>query len=565
MIFTGINSDGATPAAVTSTGLIPPAGKAPQSIATPTVAPVAGSPATTADAFRVAAMSGTIPAAAPRVESVFPSTHSSPQVPYPFPRAGAEAASSEAAGAGGTGVEAASAGIASAGVISAGGANVRTESAGGDTAAAGGLAVSAGDAVPAQESVFGSPVTATRRSTRENSQSQQQPPSQAMAGGLAAGFDAGPPADPFQATSGAGGSGGSPGKQKPRKRRPLVTLLIVVLCMAAVGAGGYLAWNAISGAFNPPMIAVEAPDYEGPGGDPVTIVIPQGSTGADIGSILFGAGVVASQQAFTEAFTANPQAVGIQPGTYELREQMRAVDAVTLLVASTPLQGSVTFPEGFTVDQIVDRLEAQTHISRADLEAALAQPDLFGLPEEAGGYAEGWLFPATYTIQPSDTAVSVLSQMVARTVQELESFSVPRDQWARILNVASLIEREVRNPDYKPQVARAVENRLDQGMHLQIDAAVAYGLGISGMDLTLAHLADAENPFNTYQHLGLPPTPIANPGAASIEAAINPADGPWIFWVTVNLDTGETWFSTTYAEHNVGVAELRRWEAENLG
>ena len=92
---------------------------------------------------------------------------------------------------------------------------------------------------------------------------------------------------------------------------------------------------------------------------------------------------------------------------------------------------------------------------------------------------------------------------------------------------------------------------------------MAYGLGISGTQLTRAHLRDASNPFNTYQHLGLPPTPIANPGTAAIRAAMYPAEGSWIFWVTVNLDTGETIFTSTYADHQRYVAQLRAWQREN--
>jgi len=127
------------------------------------------------------------------------------------------------------------------------------------------------------------------------------------------------------------------------------------------------------------------------------------------------------------------------------------------------------------------------------------------------------------------------------------------------------VEREARHDEDRPKVARAILNRIAANMTLDIDAAVAYGLGISGTQLTRAHLADPENPFNTYQHVGLPPAPIANPGAASIEAVTHPADGPWLFWVTVNLATGETKFTETYAEHQQYVAELRAWQAANPG
>ena len=153
--------------------------------------------------------------------------------------------------------------------------------------------------------------------------------------------------------------------------------------------------------------------------------------------------------------------------------------------------------------------------------------------------------------------------MTAQTVAVLTQKGVPQDQWATVLNKASLVEREARLPEDRPKVARAIENRLAKEMPLDIDSSVAYGLGKPGTGLTTADTQDANNPYNTYKHLGLPPTPIASPGAASIDAVLAPAEGDWLFWVTVNLDTGETLFATTYDEHLANVELLRAWQAEN--
>jgi UPF0755 protein len=204
-----------------------------------------------------------------------------------------------------------------------------------------------------------------------------------------------------------------------------------------------------------------------------------------------------------------------------------------------------------------------TPIPLEELQAALEAPDTIGLPAVAGGNAEGWLFPKTYTLQPSDDATTLLSAMVAQTTNELTTLGVPEDQWQEVLTKASLVEREAKHDEDRPMMARAIENRLERGEPLGIDAAVAYGLGIRGTELTREHTRDASNPYNTYQHAGLPPGPIANPGAASVEAVVNPADGNWLFWVTVNLDTGETKFAETYEEHQRNVAELRAWEKAN--
>jgi UPF0755 protein len=148
-------------------------------------------------------------------------------------------------------------------------------------------------------------------------------------------------------------------------------------------------------------------------------------------------------------------------------------------------------------------------------------------------------------------------------VAVLTQKGVPQDQWATVLNKASLVEREARLPEDRPKVARAIENRLAKELTLDVDSAVAYGLNKPGTGLTTADMQDASNLYNTYKHLGLPPTPIASPGAASIDAVLAPAEGDWLFWVAVNLDTGETLFATTYDDHLANVELLREWQAEN--
>jgi UPF0755 protein len=336
--------------------------------------------------------------------------------------------------------------------------------------------------------------------------------------------------------------------------------------VALVGVGGFLVFDRVSDGlrgFSNPFAEEQAPDYPGPGGEPVMVEIPEGATGADMGAVLQDAGVVASVEAFTKAFAANPAASAIQPGSYQLQLEMRAADAVTSLVTGEKVETTVTIPEGFTVEQVLDRVSSVTPIPRDALQAALEAPDTIGLPAVAGGNAEGWLFPKTYTLQPSDDATTLLTAMIEQTKNELTTLGVPEDQWQEVLTKASLLEREAKHDEDRPKMARAIENRLERGEPLGIDAAVAYGLGIPGTELTREHTRDPSNPYNTYQHAGLPPGPISNPGAASVEAVANPADGDWLFWVTVNLDTGETKFAETYEEHQRNVAELRAWEEAN--
>lgn len=355
-------------------------------------------------------------------------------------------------------------------------------------------------------------------------------------------------------------------KRRKSKRRRSVTVL--VLCLALVGGAGFVVWSVFGGLFSGGSGDEQTvSDYPGPGSGEVQVTVASGDTGGAIATTLHDAGVVATTKAFTDAYASNAAATGIQPGTYTLLLQMKATDAVNaLLDAENRVSNRATIPEGYTASQIYQRMYEITGIPVADFEAAAADPAAIGLPAEANGNPEGWLFPATYEVEPGSSAASVLSQMVARTASILTDRGVPQDQWETVLNKASIVEREGKLDEDRAKVARAIENRLSDGMLLQIDAINAYGLGIPGTQLTTADTSGAQppyNPYNSYKVAGLPPTPIANPGEVSIDAVLNPAQGPWRYWVTVNLDTGETKFAETYPEHQEYVQELREWQAAN--
>lgn len=340
---------------------------------------------------------------------------------------------------------------------------------------------------------------------------------------------------------------------------------MLVVAVALVAGAGYVVWGIVGGAFNGGGDET-VQDYDGPGQGAVQVSVAAGDTGGQIGQKLVDAGVVATVKAFTSAYAANAQAQSIQPGAYSLRLEMRASDAVNaLLDSANRVSLRVTIPEGFTSQQIYDRIYEVAAIPVEDLKAAAQDPASIGLPAEAGGNVEGWLFPITYDVEPGATAQSVLSQMVAQTVQLLTAKGVPQDQWETVLNKASLVEREARRDEDRPKMARAIQNRLDQGMLLQIDATTLYGLGVTGRSPTTAENQDASNLYSTYKHAGLPPGPIASPGETSIDAVLAPADGPWLFWVAVNLDTGETLFTDSFTEHQENIEKLNEWLAANPG
>lgn len=358
-------------------------------------------------------------------------------------------------------------------------------------------------------------------------------------------------------------------EERRSSRRRAVVAVIVSLAML-LGAGyvvvELLGWTPF-GSGGQADQASQGPsvyDYPGPGRPSATVTISAGDTGASMGAALVAAGVVATQDAFVEAFAANPDAGKIQPGTYSLLLEMKASDAVlALLNPAARISMKVTIPEGYTVKQIVTRINEVTGISVDELNAAVADPASFGLPAEAKGNPEGWLAPSTYQVEPGAAATSVLSQMVQQTIAVLNAKGVAQDQWFTVLTKASLIEKEAGRAEDRPPMARAIENRLEQGWTLGIDASVAYGLGKSGLDLTKEDTQDASNPYNTYKHKGLPPSPISAPGAASIDAVLAPAAGSWMFWCTVNFETKETVFSVTQAEQDQCVAQMKAWLQSN--
>ena len=170
------------------------------------------------------------------------------------------------------------------------------------------------------------------------------------------------------------------------------------------------------------------------------------------------------------------------------------------------------------------------------------------LPDEAGGKFEGWLEPGSYSVQDK-SAKDILKEMVTARVSKLDTLGVPDgSERERIMNIASIAESEACNPDDYGKVARVILNRIDQDMPLGMDSTVAYGFNTTGSKLTDEQLEDGSNPYNTRVNKGLPPTPISNPGDSAIQAAMNPPEGKWLYFVTTNLKTGETKFVETEDE-----------------
>ena len=355
-------------------------------------------------------------------------------------------------------------------------------------------------------------------------------------------------------------------RRQRKRRRHWLTSLVIVITLAAVGVLGYKAIGIMRDAS---AQATHAEDYKGNGEGEVTVTIPEGASGLDIGDILQEKGVVASGKAFTNAVKNNPKGDTIQPGTYKLKKKMSANAALqALLDPETKGDHTLTVSAGHTKQIVKDRLKQVGNFTDEQIEAAFADTAGIGLPAEAGGNVEGWLAPGTYDVTEKATPKDLVKQMVARTVTQLKDLKVPKEDYHAVLTKASIIEREVNDSRYYGQVARVIDNRLAQtngethGL-LQMDSTVQYGLGRFGGIPNSTELADSNNAYNTYVHQGLPPGPIGSPSEEAIKAVLNPPAGSWLYFVTVNLETGETLFSSTSEEQKANTKKLDEYCKKN--
>lgn len=347
--------------------------------------------------------------------------------------------------------------------------------------------------------------------------------------------------------------------RKQRGRRLLIGAIVALVILAGIGVAAAWGIPRLVDRFSGPE------DYPGPGAGEVIVRVESRQNGYDVAATLAEQDVVASAEAVTDILVADPS-IHLQPGSYRLMQQMSAQGAVDALVdPANKVELRVTVPEGYTLPQVFERLARDLGIPQADFLQAEGDLTQFALPQDAVSL-EGWLFPATYTFDEGVTAVDVLTTMVERQRQALEDAGVAEADQERVLIMASLVQREARLPDDFGRVARVFQNRLDIGMPLQSDATVAYGTGNLGVVTTTAEdRADATNPYNTYANPGLPVGPIGAPGDAALQAALSPTEGDWLYFVTVNPETGETVFSETLAEHEVGVARFQQFLRDNPG
>ena len=219
---------------------------------------------------------------------------------------------------------------------------------------------------------------------------------------------------------------------------------------------------------------------------------------------------------------------------------------------------TLVVPEGWRASQVYAAVDQVLALPAGTTRKSLGKADL-KLPDEAGGNPEGYLFPATYPLDEKATPEKLLSRMVATANRKFNGAPVAAGAQRNAMNVyqavtvASIVQAETAAKADMGKVARVVFNRLERGMPLQMDSTVNYALGRSAARTTEADTR-IDSPYNSYQRMGLPPTPIDNPGEDAVRAAVNPTPGDWLYFVTV--EPGDTRFTADYAEHQRNVAEF---------
>ncbi len=347
----------------------------------------------------------------------------------------------------------------------------------------------------------------------------------------------------------------------------------VLLSIAVLAGGGYFVVQKVSEAWT--AFRTED-DYAGDGVNEITVTVPPGATVTQIGDVLVEANVIKSTGTFRKEAAKNEDAKSIQPGRYNLLTELPAKTALKMMLDPENFKViRVTIPEGYTLGRqwttIRRALEAEgVTLTRDDL-AQAAIPKELGLPVWSRGKIEGFMFPETYQVTEPVSALRIFQTQAAQFTKVTDEIDfaggaekLEMDPFD-LVTIASIIEREVNKEEYRPMVSAVIMNRLDEGMPLQMDSTVHYALQDFAKVTTTAEDRKVDSPYNTYLNKGLPPGAISNPGRAALDAASHPADIDALFFVTVDLDTGETRFAATLDEHNANVAVFQQWCQANEG
>lgn len=366
------------------------------------------------------------------------------------------------------------------------------------------------------------------------------------------------------------------------KRRQRGMAVLIASLVLIIGGLGYIGFRLLGGG--------STLDYEGQGNGVTQLVqVPEGSSMGELAPELAEKNVVKTSEAFSSAANSNPRASQIKPGFYRLQEEMSAKAAVEALLDEANMvdlldvQGGATLLDvnvlggdvRYGIYSLISQVSCKEGgcVSAEELEkiAATVDPAELGAPEwaleevrargEDPKRLEGLIAPGQYVLDPNMDAQEILTDLITRSTKKYNDTNIVDRAQAiglkpyELLTAASLVERESPAGEFD-KVARVILNRLDEPMRLELDSTVNYGLE----DVELATTDEdrhRETPWNTYAKDGLPDSPIASPSEEAIQAMENPAEGNWLFFVTVD-DKGTTVFTDNYDEHLANVDDAVR-------
>lgn len=330
----------------------------------------------------------------------------------------------------------------------------------------------------------------------------------------------------------------------------LIFVFTVVVIVGGAVLAGTLLWLRIS------------EPYKGYTAAETFVEIPQGAGVAEIRRRLIDAGVVSDEYTFRAALWWSGEARNLQAGEYRFERPMSPVEVIQKIGRGEVYARRITFPEGLTIAEMARIYESREFGRAADFAKAAADPAPIKALDPQAPDLEGYLFPETYALPRGVPAARLVAMMVDRFLstydEELRRKAEAQGLTTRqVVTLASLVEKETAQAEERPLVAAVYRNRMNIGMAMQADPTVVYALQKAGRydgnirreDLQL------DSPYNTYRYPGLPPGPIASPGRGSLEAALAPADVPYLYFVSRN--DGSHVFAETLAEHNANVQEYQ--------
>jgi UPF0755 protein len=322
--------------------------------------------------------------------------------------------------------------------------------------------------------------------------------------------------------------------------RKIILLFIVVL----LAGGAYVAYLTLT---------PYGPSRE------VFVDIPPGTGTRKIAEMLVNAGVIRSESGFLAVRALN-QGAKLQAGEYSFDHPLSVWDVFRKIARGEVHYYELVVPEGSNMFDIATGL-GQLGLARpAEFLKVASRPDLIRDLAPNAPTLEGYLFPATYRVTRHTTVAQVAREMTNRFRRAWSELGAPSADVNSIVTLASLVEKESAVPAERPMVAAVYTNRLRMGMKLDCDPTTIYAALLEDRYRGAIHQSDlaSTNRYNTYKNAGLPPGPIANPGADALKAALRPADTPFLFFVAKPGGSGSHQFSTTLAEHNVAVQAYRR-------